>query len=100
MDLAALILAVLSLGLSLWTCIRFEAKERSQHVIQYVPAETALNEAAEKLFKADTADRTTVVTKSPKRATPYDPLADFDNPASIPLDEDEKAYFEKASKPA
>lgn len=78
MDIASLILSVIALVLSLITFIRFEAKERSTHQVQLVPADTLVD------------------LKEPKRTQTQDPLMDFDDPRGLDLDE--KKYFESLDK--
>ncbi len=41
-SIASLIIALLALGIALFNLIRFEAKEKSQHSIQLVPADSLL----------------------------------------------------------
>lgn len=78
MDIAALILSFFGLTLSIWTFIRFEAKERSTHNIQFVPVDQYGN----------------AVTKQQQEIEKQ--YQEFDAPES--LDEDEKEYFKKQEK--
>jgi hypothetical protein len=76
MDIAAFVLSVISLSLSLWTFIRFEAKERSTHQIQMIPVD--------ELGRAVKLDD---VKKN---------YREFDSPEN--LDEDEAEYFNRMEK--
>lgn len=74
MDIAALILSVIALVLSIVVFIKFEAKERSTHQVQLVPADSL-------------ADLPVA-----KKTQPDNPLMDFEDPRGLDLDE--KKYFE------
>lgn len=76
MEIASLILSVIALGFSLAVFIRFEAKERSTHQVQLVPADTFV--------------------ESTKTKVQDNPLMDFDDPRGLDLDE--KKYFESLDK--
>lgn len=78
MEIAALILSVIALVLSIATFIRFEAKERSTHQVQLVPADTFAD------------------VPVPGKKTQPDTMMDFDDPRGLDLDE--KKYFDSLDK--
>lgn len=79
MEIAALIISVIALILSISTFIRFEAKELSTHQVQLVPADSLVD------------------LKSGKKPEVEQMMMDFDDPRGK-LDLDEQKYFESLNK--